>query len=199
MTWKPLPSLVGQGPRSGQGGKKIQQSRPYEAGVLHRLALCHYYTGDYAAAVKIYDKLLQIDKQDSIASYYRSVCRAAERGEKKPMGLVLNYQVPPEEVVQRIRRINESIHTPREELQKLWYMGSDLQILSKWALTLPDVSIKRAMLSFIASFKDKAAENILRDFALQREHGIDIKRDAFALLKNMGAKEPYLSSGPFPS
>ena len=47
--------------------KKIQQSRPYEAGVLHRLALCHYYTGDYAAAVKIYDKLLQIDKQDSIA------------------------------------------------------------------------------------------------------------------------------------
>ena len=173
--------------------KKIQQSRPYEAGVLHRLALCHYYTGDYAAAVKIYDKLLQIDKQDSIASYYRSVCRAAERGEKKPIGLVLNYQVPPEEVVQRIRRINESIHTPREELQKLWYMGSDLQILSKWALTLPDVSIKRAMLSFIASFKDKAAENILRDFALQREHGIDIKRDAFALLKNMGAKEPYLS------
>lgn len=173
--------------------KKIQQSRPYEAGVLHRLALCHYHIGDYAAAVKLYDKLLQIDRQDSIAAYYRSACRAAERGEKRQMSLVLNYQVPPEEIVQRIRSINEYIHTPREELQKLWHRGSDLQTLAKWGLTLPDVSVKRAMLSFIASFKDKAAEGMLRDFALQREHGMDIKRDAFALLKNMGAKEPYLS------
>lgn len=173
--------------------KKIQQSRPYEAGVLHRLALCHYHTGDYPAAVKLYDKLLQIDRQDTIAAYYRSACRAAERGEKRQMSLVLNYQVPPEEIVQRIRRINEYIHTPREELQKLWHRGSDLQTLSKWGLTLSDVSVKRAMLSFIASFKDKAAEGMLRDFALQREHGMDIKRDAFALLKNMGAKEPYLS------
>ncbi|MBQ4610501.1 MAG: tetratricopeptide repeat protein [Clostridia bacterium] len=173
--------------------KKIQQSRPYEAGVLHRLALCHYFTEDYSAAVKLYDKLLQIDKQDSIAAYYRRACRSAERGEKRQMGLVLNYQVPPEEIVQRIRRLNDYIHSPREELAKLWHRGSELQTLAKWGLTLPDVSVKRAMLSFIASFSDRAAEEILRDFALQRQHGIDIKRDAFALLKNMGAKEPYLS------
>lgn len=173
--------------------RRIQQSRPYDEGVLHRLAQCYYYTGDYAAAIRLYDKLLQIDRQDSIASYYRSACRAAARGEGRPMSLVLNYQVPPEEVVQRIRRINDYIHTPREELQRLWYRGSELYTVAKWALTLPDISIKRAMLSFIASFKDKEAEWILRDFALQREHGMDIKRDAFALLKSMGASEPYLS------
>ncbi len=173
--------------------KKIQQSRPYEAGVLHRLALCHYHTGDYPAAVKLYDKLLQIDNQDSIAAYYCTLCRKAQREEIKPVSLVLNYQVPPEEIVQRIRRINEFIHTPREELEKQWYRGSELQILAKWVLTLPDVTTNRAILSFIATFKDKAAEEIIRDFALQREHGTEIKRSAFALLKNMGAKEPYLS------
>ncbi len=173
--------------------KKVQQARAYDAGVLHRLALCHYHTGDPAAAARIYDRLLQIDRQDSIAAYYRSVCRMAARGEGRPVTLVLNYQVPPEEVVQRIRRINEYIHTPREQLQKQWHRGSDLYDVTKWALTLPDISIKRAMLSFIASFKDKEAEWILRDFALQREHGMDIKRDAFALLKSMGASEPYLS------
>ncbi len=173
--------------------KKIQQSRPYEAGVLHRLALCHYNTGDYPAAVKLYDKLMQIDNQDSIAAYYCTLCRKAQREETKPVSLVLNYQVPPEEVVQRIRRINEFIHMPREELEKHWYRGSELQILSKWVLTLPDITTNRAILSFIATFKDKAAEEIIRDFALQREHGTEIKRIAFALLKNMGAKEPYLS------
>lgn len=173
--------------------KKLLQSRPYEAGIMHRLALCHYHMGEYAAAVKLYDKLLQIDRQDTIAAYYRSACRAAQRGEPRQMSLVLNYQVPPEEIVQRIRRINEYIHTPKDELQKLWYTGSDLQSLAKWGLTLPDISVKRAMLSFIASFKDKAAESILRDFALQREQAIAIKRDAFALLKTMDAKEPYLS------
>lgn len=173
--------------------RQLSQKRPYEAGVLHRYALTGYYTGDFKLALNCYDKLLQIDKNDSIARYYRSVCQNAIKGETKRMQPMLNYQVPIDEMVSRLAALSEYIHAPREELKKGWFPGSDVQNLVKWGLTLSDQTVKRAMLRLIASFGDNAAETMLRDFALQREQNVDLKREAFALLKGMGAEEPYLS------
>lgn len=173
--------------------RQLSKKRPYEAGVLHRYALCGYFTGDFKLALHCYDKLLQINKNDSIARYYRDVCRAAVKGEPKRMYPMLNYQVPIDEMVSRIATLSEYVHSPREELKKGWFTGSDMQNLIKWGLTLSDPTVKRAMLRLIASFGDRDAETMLRDFALQREQSVEMKREAFALLKGIGAEEPYLS------
>jgi len=173
--------------------RQLAQKRPYEAGVLHRYALCGYFTGDFKLALHCYDKLLQINKNDSIARYYRTVCQNALKGEPKKLHPMLNYQVPIDEMVSRIATLSDYVHSPREELKKGWFPGSDVQTLVKWGLTLSDPTVKRAMLRLIASFGDRDAETMLRDFALQREQSVELKREAFALLKGIGAEEPYLS------
>ncbi len=173
--------------------KKLAQKLPYDCGVVHRLAACAYGLGDYGLAIRCYDKLLSIDESDTIAKYYRSACVAAEKGEKRFKEILLSYQVPLDETFARINTLNGYIAMPPEELKAKWYPGGELEALVRWGLTLPGSGVKRAILRFLASFKDALAEIILRDFVLQRTQGIEVKKDAFGLLKYMGASEPYLS------
>lgn len=173
--------------------KKLYNKKSFDPAVIHRLGLCAYYTGEWAYALSCYDKLIKIDGEDSIARFYRGICKAAIMGAPKAMSLMLNYQVPAEEVIARIKKLNEYIHIPREKLMEMWKEGGDVRMTAKWGLTLPDQSVKRAILSFIASFRDETAEEILRDFALRKEESTDLKRDTFAMLKAINAREPYLS------
>ena len=173
--------------------KKLVQKLPYDCGVVHRLAACAYSLGDYELAIRCYDKLLSINDNDSIAKYYRSVCVAAEKGEKPIAEIMLSYQVPLDETFARINALNGYIAMPPEELKAKWYPGGELESLVRWGLTLPGPGVKRAILRFIASFRDALAEIVLRDFVLQRAQSIEVKKDAFGLLKYMGAPEPYLS------
>ena len=165
---------------------------PYDTGVVHRYAMCLYELGEYEQAIAQYDKLRKLDPNDSIARYYRGICRAAAAGGPKRANLLFAYQVPYEEVVNRIHRMNEFAKVPYEQLKTLWESSEDFRSLIGWALLLPDVTIKRAMLSLAASFQDRRAETLLRDFALDRNQPDDMKREVFGLLSRMGAKEPYL-------
>jgi len=173
--------------------KKLAQKLPYNEEVRHRLGVCAYGMGSYALAQSCYDRLLQMDKNDAVARYYRNLCRLAINGAPKHPHLMISYQVPLDEMVLRIRRLNELVHLPHDELKKLWYPGSELESLIKWSFTIGDDSIKRAMLGFIALFRDANSENALRDFVLRRDQSMDLKRDALGYLKDMGAEEPYLS------
>ena len=150
--------------------KKLYNKKSFDPAVIHRLGLCAYYTGEWAYALSCYDKLIKIDGEDSIARFYRGICKAAIMGAPKAMSLMLNYQVPAEEVIARIKKLNEYIHIPREKLMEMWKEGGDVRMTAKWGLTLPDQSVKRAILSFIASFRDETAEEILCP-AQGGEHG----------------------------
>ena len=170
---------------------------PYDEGALHRYGVCAYETGRYDKAVRAYDKLCRIDPMDTIARYYRRICRAAQlnkpperKGGIKPMAM--NYQVPLDEMVNRINRLNELVLLPHEELTKLWQSSDELESLVRWGFTLPDKAIKKALLSVAISFQDKKAERVLRDFLLMPEQADDIKRHVFAALAAMGAQEPYV-------
>ena len=116
---------------------------PYDEGALHRYGVCAYETGRYDKAVRAYDKLCRIDPMDTIARYYRRICRAAQlnkpperKGGIKPMAM--NYQVPLDEMVNRINRLNELVLLPHEELTKLWQSSDELESLVRWGFTLPD-------------------------------------------------------------
>lgn len=165
---------------------------PYDTGVVHRYAMCLYELGEYEQAIALYDRLRKLDPDDSIARYYRGVCRAAAAGAPKRSNLLFTYQVPYEEVVTRIHRMNELAKVPYEQLKELWNSNEEFRSLIRWALDLPDISIKRAMLALVASFQDERAENLLRDFALTRTQPDDLKREVFGLLRRIDAPEPYL-------
>ncbi|OQB24113.1 MAG: cellulose synthase subunit BcsC [Firmicutes bacterium ADurb.Bin182] len=170
---------------------KLFSMLPYDCGITHRLAMCCYELGEYKRATVYYDRLLKMDSLDSVARFYRGVCRAAAEGAPKRQGLLYNYQVPFEELLSRMHRINDCAHKPRAELLMLWQHDEEFRSLIRWGLNLPDINIKRAVLALTASFGDFEAEQVLRDFALQRAQPDELKREVFGMLKHMNAKEPY--------
>ncbi len=172
--------------------KRLFNMMPYDAGVVHRLSACAYSLGDYKRAVSGYDRLLKIDASDSVARYYRGVCRAAMAEGQKRGSFLLHYQVPPDEMLSRIHKLNELVGKPRAELNKLWQTDGELYALIRWGTELPERGVKQAMLALVASFDDKKAELFLRDFVLQASQPGEVKREAFGFLKQLGAKEPYL-------
>lgn len=166
---------------------------PYDTGILHRQGLCAYALEEYDRAAHYYDLLTKIDRTDTIARYYRRLCKRTAAGGKKRQGLPLHYQVPMDEVVQRVRTLNNYIRKSKEAQQAEWGPEGELTGLAQWCLTLSEDDIRQAALHLIASFGDVWSERLLRDFALRREPDAEIKRRALGLLKHIGAKEPYLT------
>ena len=173
--------------------RKMAQRAPYDTGILHRQGLCAYALEEYDRAAHYYDLLTKIDRTDTIARYYRRLCKRTAAGGKKRQGLPLHYQVPMDEVVQRVRSLNNYIRKSKEAQQAEWGPEGELTGLAQWCLTLSEDDIRQAALHLIASFGDVWSERLLRDFALRREPDAEIKRRALGLLKHIGAKEPYLT------
>ena len=171
--------------------QKMSLYAPYDTGILHRMGVCAYALEEYERAAHYYDTLLRIDAMDSIARYYRGLCRKTVAGGKKRRELPVHYQVPMDEIVQRVRRLNSFIGKSFESQRADWHLGGEMMSLVNWSLTLVDDTVRQAALTLVASFKDSFSERILRNFALQREPGEEIKRKALGLLKHIGAKEPY--------
>ncbi len=173
--------------------KKLFRIIPYDQNTTHRLAQCAYQLGEYRFAAECYERLIKVDAKDSIARYYRNESRKAMSGAPKRKTVVLSYQVPIEEVVNRIHKLNHYLNITDEARKTLWQSsGSELEMLIRWGTQLSERSVKRAMLRLAASFGDEKAEMLLRDFLLQRTQPGDLKREVFAMLKHMNAKEPYL-------
>jgi tetratricopeptide (TPR) repeat protein len=173
--------------------KKLQIAFPYDEGTLHRLGVCRYHLGQYAQAQACYDRLLKIDPADTIAGYYRRVCRRAANGKPENIDWLFHYQVPYLEVLRRVRTINEASRQSRDVLKQRWQTDEHFRSLLCWSLRLPEPSAKRAVLSIIAGFGDREAERVLRHFQLDQSQPDSVKQDVFAMLKHMDAQEPYIA------
>ncbi len=103
------------------------------------------------------------------------------------------YQVPFEEIKNRVKYLNECLKKPRDVLKDMWRHDAYFLSILLWGLELGDMYIKKAVVEIIASFKDKKAEGILRKFILKRNEPDQIKNDIFVHLKKMGVKEPYIA------
>lgn len=174
--------------------RRLFNINPYDTGTTHRLAVCCYMVGEYKQAMYCYDRLLKFDSHDSVALYYRNLCRIAAEGSPKEVHFNFHYEVPAEEVISRIRRMNKIIAMDRKEFVTPWQEeDTELLMLVYWGIAFSETAIKRAMLQFVAGFADEKAEGILRDFLLQDGQPEKLKREVFAMLKQNGAKEPYLA------
>ncbi len=174
--------------------QRLVRHYPYETGTVHRLAVCAYETGRYREATECYDKLLKINADDTVARYYRGLCRAAQTGglpHGRKRKFLFNYQVPVDEMLARMNRLNAILSLPQDELSKRWREDNELKRLVEWGLDMPEEGVKRALLSLVASFGDVRAEEILRDFAMRMDQPDALKQETFALLAQMGAKAPF--------
>lgn len=173
--------------------KNLLLYKPYDKKILHYLAVAFFNTMHYKEALGYWDKIDKIDPGNTIAIYYKHYVVQCMKGEIQDLNLVYHYQVPYEEIVKRIKRINNIIKSPIEDIKSRWNKNEHLKILLLWGLELNDVIIKRNIIMLIASLKDYKAEKILRQFLLRKNETDALKKEILTLLKQIGAKEPYVA------
>jgi len=173
--------------------KRLIQYKPYDIKILHYIAVSYFNTQRYKEALKYWSKIDKIAPNNTISSFYKRLTHAIMTNEREFSEISYHFQVPYEEIICRIKKINDLLRLPHKDLKKRWSSGDELLALLKWGLELNDPSIKRAILSVIASFKDEKAESFLREFILKKSVDDELKREAVMLLKQMGAPEPYIA------
>ncbi len=173
--------------------KHMYSKAPYEKTIVHKLAICYYALEEYKKSIELYDRLLKMDEKDDVAFYYRGICKNALSTGTKRGALVLDYEVPMDEVVSRIARIKEFVQLSFEEQIDMWQKDVATERLIIWGIRCHDLGVKRAMLALISTFEDKKAELELRKFLLNEHENDELKREVFALLAQMQAKDPYIA------
>jgi len=166
---------------------------PYDEGATHRMAVCCYHLGHFLEARDCYDRLLKINPDDTIAQYYRGLCQKAVVGEPEKAAWLAYYQVPYTEILRRVRFINDSLKVDQDSLIHRWEKDAAFRSLILWALKLPEISAKRALLALIADFKDEHAARALKQFLLDPDQPDGLKNDVFLLLRSLGEREPYIA------
>jgi tetratricopeptide (TPR) repeat protein len=173
--------------------KKLLQYKPYDTKVLHYMAVSCYNLKMFKAAYKYWDKIEKISPNNTISSYYKHYIKGVMNDDKDFTELPYNFQVPYDEIIRRVKKINDLLKLPGADLANKWRNGDSLASLLSWGLDLNDALIKKAILNVVASFRDDKAEKFLREFILRKSEGEEQIKEALTLLKDMNAPEPYLA------
>ncbi|MBQ2662419.1 MAG: tetratricopeptide repeat protein [Clostridia bacterium] len=172
--------------------KHMYSKLPYDKTIMHKLAICYYALKEYKKSIELYDKLIKLDEKDDIAFYYRNICACAQNNGITRGGLVIDYEVPMDEVVERVSKIKDFVRLPFEEQLDKWKNDAPSERLIVWGTRCHDIAIKRAMLTLVSTFADKKAEILLRKFLLHENENDDLKREVFGLLAQMQAESPFI-------
>lgn len=173
--------------------KRVLLYKPFDIKVLHYTAVSCYNAGKYAESIKYWGDIIKIEPENSIAAYYKLMAADTKNGRMIARELSYVYQVPFEEIKNRVKYLNECLKKSKDVLKQMWRHDGYFLSIVLWGLELGDMFIKKAVVEIIASFKDKKAESILRKYILKRYEPDQIKNDIFVLLKKMGVKEPYIA------
>lgn len=174
--------------------EQMRRLTPYDENVLHRLGYCRYRLGDLPAAQGLYRRLLRIDPSDTVAKYYLKQSRKADADERYIRAhWMVQYQVPLAELFRRLSQLNRYLQLPEDEQRSLWESDGHFSDLIQWALCVSDLRVKKSVLSTLYLYGDQRAVGLLRDFLLRTDQPDELKRTVFSMLKQIGAKEPYMA------
>lgn len=185
---------LGEHARACNVMEEIAVSQPYETRLLHYLALAYCRVGRQKDAVACWDTLLKVDPEDTIAPYYRRVAQEVLRGERIQPDWQYVYQVPYEELLERLKAIHTALSRPLPRLVEEWQKGGSIVSLVRWGLELNDPAIKRALLHLLTVLRDDTAQQMLHDFLLRPDERDAVKHDALTLMGQAHINGPFYIS-----
>ena len=173
--------------------RSLLQYKPYDIKILHYTAIACFNMRMFKVALKYWDKIEKIAPNNTISGYYKKHTQGIMRNEQGFKELPYSFQVPYDEIIRRVKKINELLKLPNGDLAAKWKHEDSLSSLLSWGLDLNDQVIKKAILNVVASFRDKKSERFLRDFILRKNESDELIREGLTLLKQMDASEPYIA------
>lgn len=173
--------------------KLLLQYKPYDIRILHYVAVAAFNIKRYNEALSYWGKIEKISPNNTISSYYRRHTIQVLNNKREFKELYYTYEVSYDEILNRVKRINQYMNMSSAEQIRRWREDDTLYNLFNWGVGFKDTEIKKAILTTVASFADEKAERFLRNFILKRDEEEEFKKEALALLKKINAKEPYIA------
>lgn len=174
--------------------KGILTKLPYDENVLHRYAFCNYILHNDTIAQDIYKKLLRIHPDDTVAEYYLNETMHPWKNEKALRSRwTIAYQVPFAEAFRRLNTLNRRLGDEGKDLFEDWACDASFRKLIIWALGLPDLRVKRSILSILGMLGDDLSIRLLREFLIRTDQPDDEKRVVLGILKRLNCPEPYMA------
>ena len=172
----------------------ILSKLPYDENILHRYAFCNYILHRDDEAQSCYQKLLRIHPDDTVAEYYLNETKRPWENEKALRSRWnIAYQVPFAEAFRRLNTLNRRLTGEAFRLIEDWQGDKAFRKLIEWALNLPDLRVKRSILSLLAVIGDEEAIRLLREFLIRTDQPDNEKRVVLGMLRQLGCPEPYMA------
>jgi len=148
--------------------KQLLTYYAFDKKVLHYLAVAHFNLEQYHAALNYWNRVLKLDPQNTVALYYRNLCNQYVLREMPKRQLSYHYQVPFDEVIRRIKYLNDCVRLNVQELREHWEHDPEFYSIVNWGLEINDTIIKKAVINLVASFRDGRAIDLLKSYILRR-------------------------------
>ncbi len=175
--------------------KRLIKKLPYDKAAVHYYGASAFELGLYDKAYAAYDKLYRIDFNDSIADYYRKLCLNAKKDgvpEKNwRTNIPTSYQVPYEEMIKRIGRMNELMGLGGRKKKNGPEQPGELERLFRWAFTIPGSKSHDVIAEYIANKRGTKYEPLLRDILMIRDVNKDVKTSVLTTLSMMRTPKHY--------
>ncbi|NLT16271.1 MAG: tetratricopeptide repeat protein [Clostridiales bacterium] len=173
--------------------KQLLSYYAFDKKVLHYLAVSHFNLQQYHAALDYWNRVLKLDPMNTVAGYYRNLSNQYLLREMPERQLSYHYQVPFDEIIRRIKYLNDCVRLSVQDLREHWEHDPEFFGIINWGLEINDAIIKKAVINLVASFRDERAIELLKAYILRRNEPDELKQEVFALLSQIGAEEPYMA------
>ncbi len=160
------------------------QETPFDRDLLHMRAVALWRTGSPDAGVaRFWTRILRIDPEDSVASFYQQAAQTGKLSENRPD---YGYQVPRGEFERRLYELVSQMGQGYEKLEARWQEDPGFRQLVKWAARAEDRRLSRAAMTALATIDHRESRSLLRFLLFNSDVPGELKAHAALALRLQG-------------
>lgn len=168
--------------------RRLLKFEPDDPVLLHDTAAAAFNTERFHVAGRLWKKAATIDSQSGIPAFYLHHLSDWSRLSRSERPVIsYHYYIPFEEQIRKLENEKSFVHI-REQLQN----DPVIRASFFWALAHGDRNTKLQVIQAFGYIGDEDVEQALRDFLLKKAEDSELKRAALFVLRNMGAKGPFV-------
>ncbi|GEM_PF-441499 len=158
---------------------------------LHFAAVSAFNSRRYKESINLWEKLSNLDKGNMISDYFLEAAKSQLDVENEDLYFSYIYQLPKEEIKNRLDFIYKFIEMQGAECRKELANNKHVPDIIYFGMDFDKYFLRKLLYNKIKSDRLIEIEHVIRKFMLRDDVENYIKMESVFLLNSIGAKEPY--------
>jgi tetratricopeptide (TPR) repeat protein len=171
--------------------KKLLAVDPENPMYVHFAAVAAFNSKKYKEGIKLWEKLYEIDNDNMITDYYIETSLKQLDSESESMYFPYVYQLPREEIKNRLDFIYKFIEMQTAECKAELAKNKHVVDILYFGINFDKYFLRKLIFNKIKNDKLVEAEPVIKRFMLRDDVENYIKMESVFLLNSLGAEEPY--------